>query len=120
MRIIGNKLLEVIKLKQALVLIVFASHLFPQFNINQITHPLGEQSSDFKDKDKSYLVLNSASHFDIPIMLNQFDNSTAYFKKAIIINPNHIISLFNLASSLDKQNKLDEAMKNSERNIHKE
>ena len=56
MRIIGNKLLEVIKLKQALVLILFASLLFPQFKINQITHPLDEKSSDLRDRDKSYLV----------------------------------------------------------------
>ena len=81
MEIIGSKLLEVIKLKQALVLILFASLLFPQSNINQIVHPLYEDSPTLRDQDKSYLVINSASHFEIPDMLNQFDNSILYQTK---------------------------------------
>ena len=69
MKIIGSKLLEVIKLKQVLVLILFASLLFPQSNINQIVHPLDENSPTLRDQDKSYLVINSDSHFEIPNML---------------------------------------------------
>ena len=81
MEIIGSKLLEVIKLKQALVLILFASLLFPQSNINQIIHPLDDKSPALRDKDKSYIVINSDSHFEIPNMLNQFDNSILYQSK---------------------------------------
>ena len=87
MEIIGSKLLEVTKLKQALVLILFASLLFPQSNIHQIIHPLDGKSPALRDQDKSYLVLNSASHFEIPDMLNQFDNSILYQTK---LNDYHI------------------------------
>ena len=80
-RIIGSKLLEVIKLKQALVLILFTSLLFPQSNINQIVHPLDDNSPTLRDQDKSYFMINSASHFEIPDMLNQFDNSILYQTK---------------------------------------
>ena len=81
MKIIGSKLLEVIKLKQALVLILFASLLFPQFNINQLIHPLSDHSYPLGDKDKTYIQLDSYNHVEIPNMLNQYDNSILYQTK---------------------------------------
>ena len=95
MRIIGNKLLEVTKLKQALVLFFFASLLFPQFNINQITHPLDDQSPVLRDKDKSYISINSDSHFEIPDMLNQFDDLPDWIDRYQLRNPMswHLVSM---------------------------
>ena len=57
------------------------SLVFPQFNINHITHPLSDHSYSLGGKDKTYIQLDSDSYFEIPNMVNQFNNSLLYQTK---------------------------------------
>ena len=78
MKAIGNKPLEAIKLRQALVLTLFASLLLPQNNLDHITHPLSHGYNSSIDSTESYLLLEAINHVDIEDMIYTFNNSLSY------------------------------------------
>ena len=78
MKIIGSKLLGVIKLKKTSILVFYISFLFSQLSISSILHPLDNSFSDLKKQDYEYILFQSESFIEIPGILNQHSHSALY------------------------------------------
>ena len=77
MKAIGNKQSEDIRVK-SIVLFIFISLLYPQFQAEHLIHPLEDSYKSIIDSTTSYIQLDSRNHIDIPGMISSYDNTLTY------------------------------------------